>query len=111
MLAEEESAVPLGLAEPIAAIEWKVIEMGVLVILIYPSEGKAVLPPVAYVDRGGEHQAYLHDMVEVAELIFCLLLGIALVRKLTESIRLVVEEEACHVSIMQYVSKREGEVS
>jgi hypothetical protein len=37
MLAKEKSAVPLGLTEPFAAVEWKIIEMGILVVLIYTS--------------------------------------------------------------------------
>ena len=111
MLAKEKSAVPLGLTEPFAAVEWKIIEMGILVVLIYTSEGKAILPPVAYVDWGCEHQAYLVYMVEVDMLVFHLLLLVALVRKLTKFIFRVVEEEACHVSAVQNIGKREAEVS
>ena len=91
MLAKEKSAVPLGLTEPFAAVEWKIIEVGILVVLIYASEGKAILPPVAYVDWGCEHQAYLVYMVEVDMLVFHLLLLVALVRKLTKFIFRVVE--------------------
>lgn len=50
MLAKEKSAVPLGLTEPFAAVEWKIIEVGILVVLINAGESKAILPPVAYVD-------------------------------------------------------------
>lgn len=111
MLAKEKSAVPLGLTEPFAAVEWKIIEVGILVVLIYASEGKAILPPVAYVDWGCEHQAYLVYMVEVDMLVFHLLLLVALVRKLTKFIFRVVEEETCHVSAVQNIGKREAEVS
>ena len=107
MLAKEKSAVPLGLTEPFAAVEWKIIEMGILVVLINAGESKAILPPVAYVDWGCEHQAYLVYMVEVDMLVFHLLLLVALVRKLTEFIFRVVEEETCHVSAEQNVGKRE----
>ena len=43
MLAKEKSAVPLGLTEPFAAVEWKIIEVGILIVLINASEGKAIL--------------------------------------------------------------------
>lgn len=105
MLAKEKSAVPLGLTEPFAAVEWKIIEMGILVVLINAGESKAILPPVAYVDWGCEHQAYLVNMVEVDMLVFHLLLLVALVRKLTKFIFRVVEEETCHVSAVQNIGK------
>ena len=50
-------------------------------------------------------------MVEVDMLVFHLLLLVALVRKLTEFIFRVVEEETCHVSVVQNIGKREAEVS
>ena len=111
MLAKEEGAVPCCLAEPLATVEGEVVEVGVLVVLICLDEGKAILPPVADVDRCREHQASYCDVVEVGELIFCFLLGVALVRKLTERIGRILEEEACHVSAVQNISKREVEVS
>ena len=80
MLAKEKSTVPLGLTEPFAAVEWEIIEVGILVVLINASESKAILPPVAYVDWGCEHQTYLVYMVEVDMLVFHLLLLVALVR-------------------------------
>ena len=111
MLAKEEGAVPCCLAEPLATVEGKIVELGVFVVLINFYEGKAVLPPVADVDRGSEHQASYRDMVEVGELIFRFLLGVALVRKLAERIGRILEEKTCHISAVQNVSKREVEVS
>ena len=111
MLANEKSAVPLGLTEPFAAVEWEIIEVGILVVLINASESKAILPPIAYVDWGCEHQTYLVYMVEVDMLVFRLLLRVALVRKLTEFIFRVVEEKTCHISAVQNVGKREAELS
>ena len=105
MFAKEKSAVPQGLTEPFAAVEWKIIEVGILVVLINAGESKAILPPVAYVDWGCEHQAYLVYMVEVDMLVFHLLLLVALVRKLTKFIFRVVEEETCHVSAVQNIGK------
>ena len=111
MLAKEKSTVPLGLTEPFAAVEWEIIEVGILVVLINTSESKAILPPVTYVDWGCEHQTYLVYMVEVDMFVFHFLLRVALVRKLTEFIFRVVEEETCHVSAVQNVGKREVELS
>ena len=111
MLAKEEGAIPCCLAEPLATVKGKVVEVGVFVVLINFYEGKAVLPPVADVDRGSKHQASYRDMVEVGELIFRFLLGVALVRKLAERIGRILEEETCHISAVQNVSKREVEVS
>ena len=106
VLAKEEGAIPLETPEPFAAVEREVIEVGVFVVLIDTDGGESVLPPFADVDGGGEHQTSLEGMVEVGVFVFQCLLGVALVRQLSEVIPGVVEEEACHISVVKDIGER-----
>lgn len=50
VLANEEGAIPLETPKPFAAVERKVIELGVFVVLVNTNGCETILPPVAYVD-------------------------------------------------------------
>ena len=107
MLAKDKVAVPFCLAKPIVSFKRQIVEVGVLLILIDPNEGEAVLPPTANIEWRPQHHSKGIDVIVVEVFVFHLFLCAALVRQLAESIGLVLYEEAHDILTVQDISERE----